>query len=71
MSETTSMHQPATSGYELTRFNALRHGVLSGHTVLPWEGENEYRELLNALVAVCQDPGRVRSWCSGCVLERC
>ena len=51
MSETASMHQPAASGYEVTRFNALRHGVLSGYTVLPWEDENEYRELLNALVA--------------------
>ena len=34
----------------MTRFNALRHGVLSGYTILPWEDENEYRELLNALV---------------------
>ena len=25
------------SSYETTRFNALRHGVLSRHTVLPWE----------------------------------
>ena len=32
MSETTSMHQPAASGYEVTRFNALRHGVLSAGT---------------------------------------
>ena len=23
--------------YEVTRFNALCHGVLSQHTVLPWE----------------------------------
>ena len=51
MSETTSMHQPAASGYEVTRFNALRHGVLSAYTILPWEEENEYRELLDALVA--------------------
>ena len=46
------MHQPAANGgYEVTRFNALRHGVLSAYTVLPWEEENEYRELLDALVA--------------------
>ena len=34
--------------YEVTRFNALRHGVLSQYTVLPWENEAEYHELLNA-----------------------
>lgn len=39
------------SGTELTRFNALRHGVLSRYTVLPWEDGAEYRDLLNALVA--------------------
>jgi hypothetical protein len=39
------------AGYELTRFNALRHGVLSRHTVLPWENADEYKALLEALVA--------------------
>jgi hypothetical protein len=38
-------------GYEVTRFNALKHGVLSRYTVLPWEDESEYRVLLEALVA--------------------
>ena len=37
--------------YQATRFNALRHGVLSRYTVLPWEDEAEYRTLLGALVA--------------------
>ena len=37
--------------YELSRLNALRHGVLSRHTVLPWEDGEEYRTLLEALVA--------------------
>jgi hypothetical protein len=37
--------------YETARFNALRHGVLSRYTVLPWENEAEYRALLDALVA--------------------
>jgi hypothetical protein len=37
-------------GYESSRFNAVRHGVLSAPTVLPWEDETEYAELLNALV---------------------
>ncbi len=30
---------------EVTRFNALRHGILSRYTVLPWEDENEYLTL--------------------------
>ena len=36
--------------YEATRFNALRHGVLSRYTVLPWEDESEYQTLIGALV---------------------
>jgi hypothetical protein len=36
--------------YQVTRFNALRHGVLSRYTVLPWEDEAEYQALLSALV---------------------
>jgi hypothetical protein len=40
-----------TGGAEVTRFNALRHGVLSRYTVLPWEDGNEYCALVSALVA--------------------
>lgn len=36
---------------DVTRFNALRHGVLSQYTILPWEDEDEYIVLLDALVA--------------------
>src|SRR4029450_5831786 len=36
---------------ELTRFNALRHGVLSRYTVLPWEDAGEYRTLIVTLAA--------------------
>jgi hypothetical protein len=39
------------SGTEITRFNALRHGVLSRYTVLPWEDSGEYCALLAALAA--------------------
>jgi hypothetical protein len=43
---------PATvGGTEITRFNALRHGVLSRYTVLPWEDTAEYGDLLAALTA--------------------
>lgn len=41
----------SVEAYDTSRFNAVRHGVLSKHTVLPWEDEDEYRDLLNALVA--------------------
>ena len=51
MTETTAMRPPATDSYEITRFNALRHGVLSRYTVLPWEDQDEYCRLLDALVA--------------------
>ena len=37
-------------GTEITRFNALRHGVLSRYTVLPCEDADEYRTLVAALV---------------------
>jgi hypothetical protein len=37
-------------GYEVTRFNALKHGVLSHDTVLPWENESECCTRLDGLV---------------------
>ena len=37
------------NGTELTRFNALRHGILSRYTVLPWEDEGEYAALVASL----------------------
>ena len=46
-----TLPQPRTGNYDFARFNALRHGVLSRHTVLPWEDGEEYRVLLEALVA--------------------
>jgi len=52
MSETTPALPVATGGYEQARFNALRHGVLSRYTVLPWEDAAEYGAVLDALVAV-------------------
>ena len=41
--------QPAATGYEASRLNALQHGVLSRYTVLPWEEPTEYDALLQAL----------------------
>jgi hypothetical protein len=39
------------ASYEETRFNAMRHGLLSRYAVLPWEDRAEYQALLDALVA--------------------
>src|SRR5579862_2382006 len=47
-----TLPQPPSDGnYVGTRFNALRHGVLSRYTVLPWEDLDEYQTLLEGLVA--------------------
>jgi hypothetical protein len=45
------MNDPIEGGTEITRFNALKHGVLSRYTVLPWEDANEYRSLITSLAA--------------------
>ena len=41
----------AIESYKATRFNALRHGIMSRFTVLPWEDADEYRALVEALAA--------------------
>jgi hypothetical protein len=56
----TSQMPVETSGTDITRFNALRHGVLSGYTVLPWEDADQYQGIVTALVVehVPQGPPR-------------
>lgn len=44
-------------GTELTRFNALRHGLLSRYTILPWEDADECASVLASLVAEHQPQG--------------
>jgi hypothetical protein len=51
MSEIAFNLPTETASTEMTRFNALRHGVLSRYTVLPWEDADEYGVLLAALAA--------------------
>ena len=53
MSKATTVAAPpaGTGGTEVTRFNALRHGVLSRYAVLPWEDAGEYAALLAELAA--------------------
>ena len=50
ITETRSPPPGENGGYENSRFNAVRHGVLSAHTVLPWEDKAEYEALLGALL---------------------
>jgi hypothetical protein len=40
-----------TGGTTIARFNALRHGVLSRYTDVPWENVDEYQAIVVALVA--------------------
>src|SRR5215471_2925703 len=51
MTQTTQEQPAESSRTEITRFNALRHGVLSRYTVLPWENADEYQAIVVALVA--------------------
>ncbi len=51
MASATKTLPVETGGTDITRFNALRHGVLSRYTVLPWESADEYRAVVGALVA--------------------
>ena len=51
MTKTTPTLPADTSGTDITGFTALRHGVLSRYTVLPWESTDEYGAVVEALVA--------------------
>jgi hypothetical protein len=51
MTKATQTLPAGTSGTEVTRFNALRHGVLSRYTILPWENADEYQAIVSALIA--------------------
>ncbi len=51
MTETIPALPGEGTGTEITRFNALKHGILSRYTVLPWEDAGEYRALVAALAA--------------------
>jgi hypothetical protein len=57
MNEIKAALPAETGGTEITRFNALRHGVRSRYTVLPWEDTEEYGALVGSLVAEHQPHG--------------
>jgi hypothetical protein len=41
---------PKSTGYEVVRFNALKHGILSRYTVLSHENHADYESLVNSLM---------------------
>ena len=51
MTTATQTLPAETVGTDITRFNALRHGLLSRYTILPWESADEYRAVVEALVS--------------------
>jgi hypothetical protein len=57
MTETVTKSISGSAGTELTRLNALRHGVLSCYTVLPWEDADEYAVLVPSLATEHQPQG--------------
>ena len=61
MTRTTQTLPAETGGTDITRFNALRHGLLSRYTVLPWESADEYRAVVDSLVAEQVRRARPRS----------
>lgn len=42
--------EPKTQGYEVVRFNAMTHGILSRYTVLSHESHADYASLVNSLM---------------------
>ena len=48
--ETNKMTDPQTQAYEVVRFNALKHGILSRYTVLSHESHADYDSLVNSLM---------------------
>ena len=51
MSKVATLPVEAPGDYETSRFNALKHGLLSRYAVLPWEDETEYRTLVASIAA--------------------
>ena len=49
--------QVAMDGYEAVKYNALKHGILSKHVVLPHENKNEFDDLQAALISEHQPAG--------------
>jgi hypothetical protein len=50
-SKVAALPVEASGDYGTSRFNALKHGLLSRYLVLPWEDETEYRTLVASIAA--------------------
>ena len=46
----TPIPEPMPQGYELVRYNAMKHGILSRYTVLNHESHEDYESLVNSLM---------------------
>ena len=63
LTDTTSMSclasaaEAPAANYEAVKFNAMKHGVLSRHVVLPHEDRSEFDELRAALIVEHQPAG--------------
>src|SRR5215469_3966510 len=53
----STVSEPRGDNYEFSRHNALKHGLLSQYTVLPWEDSGEYRALVEALTTEHEPKG--------------
>ncbi len=53
----TDSGETSTTSYQITRFNALKHGILARRVVLPHEDAGEFAALLAALVEEHQPTG--------------
>jgi hypothetical protein len=56
MTETNISTSPPT-GYDASKFNAIKHGVLSKETVLGWESQDDYHVLVTAFEEEYQPNG--------------
>ena len=50
-------HGDELAGYNVSRFNATRHGILSRQVLLPWEDADAYADLVSALTEEHQPVG--------------
>ncbi len=41
---------PTVVGYDVSKYNAFKHGVLSKYTVMQWENREDYEALMNSLI---------------------
>ena len=51
-----------TNNYGVVRYNALKHGILSKHVVLPHEDKSEFDDILAALLAEHQPSGTTEAY---------